>query len=97
MTLSEINEKELKEKLLKIYEAFIKSPKDKSIHMNAIDYDRKYGGLEGYDSISEATKRAIGFLSFFCQYGEYDNNSELSKEKIIGRAKKILKDLKKSE
>ena len=100
-----VNEKELKKKLSKVYEAFLKNPKDKIIHKRAINYDRKYGSIGEYNGeygspviiLSEKTKKAIGFLSFLCQYGVYDDDSELSKEKIFGKAKKILEDLKESE
>jgi len=95
MVKEEINEKELRKKLLKIYEAFLKDPEDELVHRNATNYDREYGILEGDDSIADSTKKAIALLSFLFQYGLHENSSEISKEKIFNKAKKISEKLKK--
>jgi flagellin-specific chaperone FliS len=93
----DINESKLRKNLVSIYESFIKNPEDTNVHKEAIRYDRAYGSLEGYDSISKEIKGAISMLSFLNQFGSHNDDSELSKEKILGKAKKILEELRKSE
>ena len=94
MTAIEVNEEDLRKRLLKIYKAFLENPEDKIVHGNAIDYNRRYGSLEGYTAVSEDIKKAIAGLSVICQYNVHDtSHPAFSNEKLIEIAKKTILDL----
>jgi|SRR3989344_5604152 len=91
----------IKKELLKVYEEFLKNPKDKSVYKKAIFYDKNYGGLTSYNDIlvkkvvPKDIEKAINGLSTIYQYGMWEKEHEaFSNEKILKKAKKILEDLK---
>jgi hypothetical protein len=96
MVLEEFDKNKLREDLLELYIAFLDNPEDKSVHLKAINYDRTYGSLEGYTSVEDSIKKAISFLSFMAQYGHHKEDSDLSKENLLKKAKIYFKNLKNS-
>jgi len=91
----------MRKELIWLYEEFLRNPADKSIQKRAIDYDRNFGGLSSYNSYLKSQpvppdiEIALNGLSAIYQFGTWGKEHDLSNDKIIYKARKILEDLKK--
>ena len=65
----EVNEQQLKEDLLEVYEGFLKNQKNIVIKELAIKLSNDYNGLVGTGLVSENLNLAIGSLTDIIQYG----------------------------
>ncbi len=97
MAAVEIDEKKMNIELLDIYVMFLKNPYDSNTIDRIVAYDRAYGNLAHYASlsvkqpVSKETINAINLLSVIYQFnmGTYDN------QELIKWAKEVVEDLKK--
>ena len=95
-----VNEKKMREELIKIYQRFLNETDKNTIIDEAIAYDKKYGGLVSDHYIQHIPKdiaQAIGGLSVIYQHGMRSKDPGYSDKEIISRTKKILEDLKKEK
>jgi hypothetical protein len=90
----------IKKELKSIFSSFINDPDNEEIQNNAIKIYKKYSGLLSYAEhssdklVPEHILNAIGNVSRLYEYGLYeDNHPEFSKEKILEKAKSVLKSL----
>jgi len=96
----DFNEEEMREELIQLYENFLKNPEDNFVIKKIISYERKYGGLPIYNDylksqpIPQDIEIALNWLSSMNQFNKYKDNHPLANDKILERAKKILKELK---
>lgn len=95
---TKINFNELRNELLKIYNAFISNPSDKEVHKLAISLDRKYAGLTDYNAVfaskpvPKAIHDAISGLFKIYQYG----NGTFDDAQTKKTAKEIINELEKT-
>jgi len=93
--MAEYNEPELRKKLLKVYERFIKEPSDKE-NLNQIkELDGSYGSLTAVNQyisskpVSKEMDKAIGFL-----YNIWSKSFGESEEELQKKAREVLADLR---
>ncbi|MBU2616976.1 MAG: hypothetical protein KKB79_03290 [Nanoarchaeota archaeon] len=94
--MAEYNEPELRKKLLRVYERFIKKPSDEKNLDQIKELDGSYGSLTAVNQyllskpISEEMNKAIGFL-----YNVWSKSFGESKEELQNKAREIVVDLRK--
>ena len=95
-----VNFQKMKRELIHIYKEFLTKPSDKSIQKKALNYDRKFGGLSTYNNyfksqlVPKEIDSALHWLSALYQFDTWEKWHELSNERIISNAEKILEGLR---